>query len=98
MFQQQFAAIFEVAVNDINEGLSEIRQAEQQLLFHAFPIAVGNLVSASLGIELIGEELLLMAELFGEERMDERDVVMDTPRLEYLFFAEPWAHVPSTLR
>ena len=97
MFQQQFTAVFEVAVGDIDERLPEIRQTEKQLLFHAFPVPVGDFVHTALGVELVGEELVLVAELFGEERIDERDVVVDPPRFENLLAAEAQADVPLAL-
>ena len=92
--EQQFTAVFEIPVGDVDERLPKVRQGEEQLLFHAFPIAVGDLVDAALRIERVREELVLVAELFGEERVDERDVVMDPPRFKNLFAAETKADVP----
>src|SRR5262245_58616944 len=63
VFEQQFAAVLEITVDDINERLAEVGQAKQQLLFDAFPVAVRDLVDAALRIEVIGEEPFLVAKL-----------------------------------
>jgi hypothetical protein len=97
VFQQQFTAVFEIAVRDVDKRLTEVRQREEQLLLHALPIAVGNFVDAALWIELIGKELSFVAELFREKRIDECDVVVDTPGLENLFTAKTQAEIPFTL-
>src|SRR5438874_10071791 len=45
---------------------------------------------------MIGEEPPLVAELFGEERIDERDVVVHAAGLENLLAAEAEADIPLT--
>src|ERR1041385_4202410 len=41
MFQQQFTAILEIAIRNVDEWLPEIRQRKQQFLFHALPVPIG---------------------------------------------------------
>src|SRR5215471_14506477 len=98
MIEQQFAAVFEIAVGDIDERLSEIRQREEKLLLDALPVSVGNLVDPALGVELIREKPFFVAELFGEERVDESNVVVNPSRFKNLFAAEAQAEVPFALR
>src|SRR5215831_16202051 len=98
VFEQQFAAVFKIAIRDIDERLSEIRQRKQQFLLDALPVAIGDFVNAALRIELVREEPFFMAELFGEERINERDVVVHTPRFEDLFTAESQAEIPFAFR
>ena len=63
-------------------------------MLDVLPIAIGDLVDPPLRIELIREEAVLMAELFGEEGIDERDVVVHAARFENLFASETEADVP----
>jgi hypothetical protein len=88
VFEQQFAAILEIGIAYVNERLSEIGEAGQQLLFDALPISIGDLVNTSFGIELIDEESVLVTEFLGEERIDKGDVVVDPPGFENLLAAE----------
>src|SRR6516164_3718491 len=94
VLEQQFAAVLVIAVGDIDERLSEIRQREKQFLLHALPVAIGDFVNTALRIELIREEPLFMAELFGKEGVDKCDVVVNASRFEDLFAAESQAKIP----
>ena len=87
VFQQQLAAVFVVAVSDVDKRLTEIRQRKQQLFFHALPVPVRDFVDAAFGIEVIGEKLLFMTEFFGEEGVDEGDVVVYAARFKDFFAA-----------
>src|SRR5215471_17057206 len=98
VLEQQFAAILKIAIRDINKRLPEIRQREQQLLLHALPVAISDFVNTALRIELIREEPLFMAELFGKEGVDKCDVVVNASRFEDLFAAESQAKIPFPFR
>ena len=67
-------------------------------MLDAFPVPVRDLVDAALRVELIGEEPALVAELFGEESIDESDVVMHPAGFENLFAAEAEAEIPLAFR
>ena len=94
MFKQQLASILEIAVGDVDERLAEVRQRKEELLLHALPIPVRNFINPAFWIELIGEETLFVAELFSEEGVDKRNVVVNAPRLEDLFAAESQPQIP----
>src|SRR4030095_98360 len=98
VFQQQFAPVFEITVRDVNKRLAEVGERKQKLLLHTFPVAVGDFINTALWIELIGEELLFVAELFSEERVDESNIVMDATGLENLFPAQSQTEIPLSLR
>src|SRR5205814_217563 len=95
--QQQLSAIFEVAIGYVDKRLTEVCERKEHLLLHALPVPIGDFINAALGIELICEEPPLVAELFSEERVNERDVIVHTPRFKNLFAAEPQACIPLAL-
>src|ERR1051326_6236517 len=98
MIEQQFPAIFEVAVGNVDKWLSKIGERKQQLLFDALPVPIGNFINAAFRIELVREEPALVTELFREERVDERDVIVDAPRFENLLAAQAKSGVPLAFR
>ena len=60
VLEQQLAAIVEIRVIHVNKGLSKVGQRRQQFLLHALPIPVGDLVNATLRVERVSEELVLV--------------------------------------
>ena len=98
MIEQQFPAVFEIAVGNVDKWLSKIGERKQQLLFDALPVPVRDFIDAAFRIELIREKPALMTELFSEERVDERDVIVDAPRFENLLAAQAKSGVPFTFR
>src|SRR6185312_3922176 len=95
MAEEQLAAILEVAVDDFDVRLAEVRELVQELLFNLFKLSVDDLVSLSLVVVAEDEELLLLAELGREELVDERDVVVVTAHFEDLLAAEPELAIPA---
>ena len=85
MFQQKLSAVFEVAIDDMDHRLSEVCQSSQEFLLHALPISIRDFINPAFGVVGINEELMLVTELFVEKRVDERDVVMNSPGFEDLF-------------
>src|ERR1051326_4955968 len=66
-------------------------------MFNAFPVAIGDLINAALGIELIREKTPFVAKLFGKKRIDKRNVVVNAAGLENFLPAEAQLHIPFTL-
>ena len=99
VFQQQFAAIFEIAVGDVNERLAEIRQTENSsFCFTLFQLRSAISYTPRSGLNWYVKKLLFVAELFGEERIDERDVVVNPACFEDLLASEAQSEVPFALR
>src|SRR4030095_8230991 len=69
--QQELPPVFEIAIGYLNDRLPKVRQSRKEFLLHAFPIGVGDFVNAAVGIKGIDEELVVVAELLGEESIDE---------------------------
>src|SRR6185295_10408208 len=92
--QVELAAIGVVGVDDINERLAGVGQAGEKLSLHVIELAAGDFVHAALAIETVGEELVRFAEFLGEERVDERDVVVDAADFENLVAAGVGLGVP----
>ena len=95
--QEELAAVVEVAVDDVDERLAEVRQAEQQPLLHLLELARLDLPVARPLVETEAVELLVDAELGREELVDESDVVVQRPHLEDLLPPLAEAHVPRLL-
>src|SRR5205814_5754802 len=73
-------------------------EAEEELLFHFFELAAFDFPVAATLVEPEGEELVVAAELFGEELVDEGDVVVQLAHFEDLAAAEAEAAVPVAPR
>src|SRR5690349_16324737 len=56
MIEQQFPAVFEIALGNVDEWLSKIGERKQHLLLDALPVAIRDFINATLGIELIRKE------------------------------------------
>src|SRR5688572_23211969 len=97
VLQHKFPAVFEVAVDNLNNGLPKVRQPREQFLFNALPVSVGDFVPSAFCVVAVDEELVFVAELLGEEGIDEGDVVVDAASLENLVPAESRMAIPVSL-
>src|SRR5437016_1851272 len=77
VLQIKFAAILVVSVADRDGRAPEIGQGEEQPLLDLLETAALDLVAIRLGVEPVGEQLVLFAKLRGEKLVDEGDVVVD---------------------
>src|SRR3954465_3674246 len=93
--QQQLRAVVVVGVLDEDEGLAEVGELEEDLLLHLRELARVDLVVAAALVHAEREELVLAAEVLGEELVQEGDVVVEPPHLEDLLAAEAEALVPG---
>src|SRR5439155_18086253 len=93
--EQELAAVFEVAVDDFDDRLPEIRQLLQKLLLHLLELAVEDLPAVGLLVEAIDEQLLLGGEIGSEELVDEGDVVIVFAHFEDLLPAETELAIPG---
>src|SRR5262249_27117060 len=92
VLQEQLPAVAVVAVYYINPRFSEVRQAVKQPLLDLLELARLDHVLPGLLLEGEAEELVLPAELGGEERVDEGNIVVDAANLED--FLPPQAELP----
>src|SRR5262249_53357476 len=97
MAQEQLAAVLEVAVLDDDHRLAAVGQHLEELILHLLEFAAHDLPVARALLETERVELLLDAELEGEELVEERDVIVEPADLEDLLAAEARAQVPVTL-
>src|SRR5712691_5987526 len=93
--EQQLAAVLEVAVHHLDDGLAEVGELLEELRLHLAELAVDDLPAVALLVEAVGEELLIDAELRGKELVDESDVVVMLAHLEDLLPAEAQLAVPG---
>src|SRR6478672_138897 len=84
VLQVQLAPVPVVPILDPDDRLAEIGQAEQQALLDLLELAALDLVGLVLVVVAEAEELVAAAEVGRQERVDERDVVVDPPDLEDL--------------
>src|SRR5437762_3180917 len=98
VFQEQLAAVFEVAVLDIDERITRIGELEQELLFDLLELARVDLVALVSIRPREAEKLVLAAELGRQELVDEGDVAVKRAHLEDLSTPEPEPEVPMLLR
>src|SRR5882757_866945 len=97
MAEQQLAPVLEVAVRHHDHRLAAVGQLLEQLILHLLELAAHDLpVAAALG-EPERVELLLDAELEGEELVDERDVVVQLADLEQPPVVQAGAAIPVPL-
>src|SRR5207248_7501261 len=82
--EEQLAAVLEVAVDHLDDGLAEVGELLEQLLLHLLELAVEDLPAVRLLVEAVDEQLLLGREVRGEELVDEGDVVVVLAYLEDL--------------
>src|SRR5438477_2861381 len=93
--EEQLAAVLEVAVHHLDDGLPEVGELLEELALHLLELAVEDLPAVALLVEPVDEELLLGGEVGGEELVDEGDVVVVLAHLEDLLPAEPQLLVPG---
>src|SRR4029079_12428166 len=91
---QQLAAVVVVGVLDEDERVAEVRQREQHLVLDLLELARVDLVVAGAIVQREREEPVPLAEVGGEELVDEGDVVVQLPDLEDLLAAQPQPLVP----
>ena len=94
VLQVQLAAVAVVAVLDPDDRLAEVGQVEQQPLLDLLELAALDLVRVVLVVVLEAEELVPAAEVRRQERVDERQVVVDPADLEDLLPAQAELLVP----
>src|SRR5256885_3094622 len=93
--EEQFAAVLEIAVHHLDDGLAEVGELLEELAFHLLELAVEDLPAVPLLVEAVDEELLFRGEVRGEELVDEGDVVVVLADLEDLLPPEPELLVPG---
>src|SRR4051812_14508411 len=94
--EKQLAAVLEIAVHHLDDGLAEVGELLEELALHLLELAVEDLPAVSLLVEAVDEELLLGGEVGGEELVDEGDVVVVLSHLEDLLPPEAQLLVPGT--
>ena len=87
-----------VGVDHVDEGLAEVGQHAEQLVFDLLELAGLDLELPRATVLPEGEELLLSAKVEGEELVDEGDVVIEPPHLEDLLAPLAQLEVPLRLR
>ena len=95
--QVQLAAVAVVGVHDVDDGLAQVGEGEEQALLHLAPVAAHDDVAARARVVAVDVELEALAELLGHEGVDEGDVVVDLPHLEDLLPAQAELAVPAAL-
>src|SRR5256885_14169075 len=93
--KEQLAAVLEVAVHHLDDGLAEVGELLEELALPLLELAVEDLPAVSLLVEAVDEELLLGGEVGGEELVDEGDVVVVLADLEDLLPSEAQLLVPG---
>ena len=96
--QVQLAAVAVVGVCDVDEGLAEVCQLEQQSPLHLreFPaLDRVDLLSAVVGE---GEQPVRAAEILGDEGVDEGHVIVEAADLEDLLSSQAEVLVPGLPR
>src|SRR4029079_14847930 len=91
---QQLTTIVVVGILDEDERIAEVRELEQPLVFDLLELARIDLVVARTIVERKREELVPLAEVGGEELVDEGDVVVQLSHLEELLAPQPETLVP----
>src|SRR5262245_22630622 len=74
---QQLAAVLPVAVDDVDDRLSEVGERGEELRLDLAELARLDLPVTGVLVEAVGEQALLAREVFGEELVDEGDVVVE---------------------
>src|SRR6185437_5343470 len=92
--QVKLAAVGVITINDIDEGLTHIRQMVKHRLLDALWVAADDAKLAGVGIAAVLIKLVLLDELRRHEFIDEIHVVIDAAHFEDLFPAEAEALVP----
>jgi len=95
--QEEFASVPEVAVEYDDRGLPEVREPQQKLLPHVVGVDAGDAVLFGRPTVLVGEVVPLAHELVGEERVDERYVVVALADFEHPVPARRTIHVGERL-
>ena len=92
--EQQFAPVFVVSVNYVDERPAVVGQAEQKSLFHLLKFArLDHVVVLRL---VVGEreQLVLLTELRRQEGVDKGNIVMNLAHLEDFLASEAQIQVP----
>src|ERR1700694_4785219 len=93
--EEQLAAVLVVPLLHRDDGLAEVGQHVEELLLHLLEVALQDLPALVLLVVAEGEELLIQAEVEGEELVDEGDVVVVLADLEDLLAPPPGVLVPA---
>src|SRR5437763_4510589 len=96
--EEQLAAVLEVAVHHLDDGLPEVGELLEELALHLLELAVEDLPAVALLVEPVDERLLLGGEVGGEELVDEGDVVVVLAHLEDLLPPEAELAIPRAPR
>jgi hypothetical protein len=94
----QFTPVPIIAVLDPNDRLAEVSQVEEKTFLDLFELATLDLVKIILVVVFVAKHLVATAEVGSQERVDERDIVMDSPDLEDLLTAQAKLPVPFLSR
>ncbi len=97
MAEVELTAVVIVAILDIDEGLTKVGEAEEELLFDLAKLTGGNLVAIAVTVVAKGEELIAQHKLGGQELIDEGDVIVEPAYLEDLLAPEAKLAIPVTL-
>ena len=92
--QVKLAAIGVITINDIDEGLTHIRQMVKHRLLDALRIAADDAKLAGVGIAPVLIKFMLLDELRRHEFVDEIHVVVDAAHFKDFFPTETQAFVP----
>src|ERR1700722_17019426 len=95
MADEELAAVLVVGVLDVDEGVAEVGQREEHLVFDLLELARVDLVVAAAIVHRKREELVPLAEVGGEVLVDEGDVVVELAPLEDLLTPEAQPLVPG---
>src|SRR6516165_12032711 len=86
--EQQFAAVFVVSVNYVDERPAVVGQAEQKALFDFVKLARFDHVIVLLFVVDKGEQLVFLTKLRSQEGVDKGNIVMYLANLEDFLAAE----------
>ena len=97
MAQVELAAVVVVAILDIDEGLTKVGEAKEELFFNFAKLPRGNLVEVAITVVAKGEELIAQHKLRGQELIDEGNIIVEPAHLEDLLTPQAKLTIPVTL-
>ena len=92
--QIELAPVAVIPILHADDGLTEVGQVEQEPLLDLLELPAFDLVGVVLIVVLVAEELIPAAEILGEERVDERHVIVNAPDFEDFLPAQANRFVP----
>ena len=87
VFKIDLAPVLIVAIYNIDKRLAQVSQAKEELYLDFPKVPTGNLISICLLIILVSKKLLVAAEIFCEEGVNESYIIVYFSDLKALLLA-----------